>query len=134
MIIVQYGKMIIWCLRKWVLHNLSIGSTLPNTKNFFLDISLGELCWLWDIKNGLPREVLGIGKHLQTHRRAAHQMGCICALFAFTEICRFQDQSTAISLLRDFKAAAKIQFFPEWIIIYPRKSHICRLKTSFYLF
>ena len=42
MIIAQYGKMIIWCLRKWVLHNLSIGSTLPNTKNFFLAM----FCWI----------------------------------------------------------------------------------------
>ena len=42
MIIAQYGKKILWYLRKWVLHNLSIGSTLPNTKNFFLAM----FCWI----------------------------------------------------------------------------------------
>ena len=48
MIIAQYGKMIIWCLRKWVLHNLAIGSTLPNTKNFFLAM----FCWIVMRNNG----------------------------------------------------------------------------------
>ena len=44
-IITQYGKSIIAICRKRVLHNLSIGSTLPNTKNFFSVITLGVLCY-----------------------------------------------------------------------------------------
>ena len=49
-------------------------------------------------------------------------MGCSCALFAFSEICRFQDQSTAFRLLRDFQTAAKIRIFREMNIKYFGKS------------
>ena len=76
----------------------------------------------------------GIAKHLQTHRQATHRMGCSCALFVFDETWRFQSQSTAFGLLRGYLAAAKLRFFPEWITIIPRKSHICSLKLSFFLF
>ena len=69
MIIAQYGKMILWYLRKWVLHNLSIGSTLPNTKNFFSAIR-----WVYYTINGAKEELptmrpLGIGKHPHTHSK-----------------------------------------------------------------
>ena len=81
-----------------------------------------------------PYVTPGIAKHLQTHRQATHRMGCSCALFVFDETWRFQSQSTAFGLLRGYLAAAKLRIFPEWITIIPRKSHICSLKLSFFLF
>ena len=113
MIIAQYGKMIIWCLRKWVLHNLSIGSTLPNTKNFFSAIR-----WVYYTINGAKEELptmwpLGIGKHPHTHSKQPVLELSLCFVCVWWNFADFKGQSTAIRLFRDFIAGAKIQHFLE---------------------
>ena len=113
MIIAQYGKKILWYLRKWVLHNLSIGSTLPNTKNFFSAIR-----WVYNTINGAKEELptmrpLGIGKHPHTHSKQPVLELSLCFVCVWWNFADFKGQSTAIRLFRDFIAGAKIQHFLE---------------------
>lgn len=129
MIIAQYGKKILWYLRKWVLHNLSIGSTLPNTKNFFLAIR-----WVYYTINGAKEELptmrpLGIGKHPHTHSKQPVLELSLCFVCVWWNFADFKGQSTAIRLLRDIKAGAKIIILFEYLTIKHKKVMI-RIKKE----
>jgi hypothetical protein len=132
MIIAQYGKKILWCLRKWVLHNLSIGSTLPNTKNFFLAMCcLMEMTETMGKKNELPTMwTSSICKYSHTHSKAAHLMSCFCALYVF-KFCRFRSSKHRHQPLTRLLSCCKDTIFSRMDNHLSKKKSYLQTKNEF---
>ena len=80
---------IVW--RKWVLQNLTIGSTLPNSKNFFLAIVLYQYTFnIWGKKKSCPPCDLSVSPNTYIHTASSPVRSWLCALYVSDEIWRFQ--------------------------------------------